>query len=228
MIEVVTFEKRGVTFRVTMEGEKLYLEAKGQRGQAVAVNHPQHGWAYHVKHASKLVAVLGGKGNDMMLVHESAELAKRTIEDVVAAQKKAIETGETKIKARYHDGEYLSGYEVFGHAAELLIKLGVAKEISGWGCCVDDKLIAAIGEEFGYPEAVAFAQPKLDEKKATAEKKEAERAAKFAEARETGKPVILAKWSEDCDDLEEECSMDIVTEYAMPDGSTKRKRSHTW
>lgn len=228
MVEVVVFEKRGISFRVTAEGEKLYLEAKGHIAQASAVNHPQHGWLYHVKHASKLVAALGGKGNEMLLPHESAELAKQTMEEAIAGQKKAIETGETKIKVRYHDGEYLSGYEVFGYAAELLINLGVAKEISGWGVLVDEKLIATAGEEFGYPEAVAFAQPRVDAKKAETEKKETERAAKFAEARETGKPVTLSKWTDDCDDPKEECSMDIVTEYAMPDGKVKQIRRHTW
>ncbi len=65
-------------------------------------------------------------------------------------------------------------------------------------------------------------------KKAQKEAVETDRAAKFAEASETGKPVVLRKWSTDCCDSREECSMDIVTEYAMPDGSTKTESHHTW
>lgn len=62
-------------------------------------------------------------------------------------------------------------------------------------------------------------------KKAAAE---ADRASKFAEAYETGKMVMLKKWTEDCNDPREECSIDIVSEYALPDGSTAIKRAHTW
>ena len=65
-------------------------------------------------------------------------------------------------------------------------------------------------------------------KKATLEAAEADRAAKFAEAFETGKPVLLRKWTADCCDPREECSMDIVSEYAMPDGTTETKQFHTW
>lgn len=50
----------------------------------------------------------------------------------------------------------------------------------------------------------------------------------FAEAKETGKPVVLRKTSAPCNDPHEECSLDMVTVYAMPDGSTKTERHHTW
>lgn len=67
-------------------------------------------------------------------------------------------------------------------------------------------------------------QPTID-KKAEAEKT---RQAKFDEARETGKPVLLRQWSEECCDPDEECSLDSHYEYAMPDGSTKHDWHHTW
>jgi hypothetical protein len=54
-----------------------------------------------------------------------------------------------------------------------------------------------------------------------------QRQAKFAQARETGKPVILAQWmSDDCD--LPDCGMDNVIEYAMPDGSTQTTRYHSY
>ena len=52
--------------------------------------------------------------------------------------------------------------------------------------------------------------------------------AKIAEAKETGKPVMIDKYSTACHDLKEECSTDIVTVYAMPDGSEKTEVNHTW
>ena len=78
-------------------------------------------------------------------------------------------------------------------------------------------------------EQIKIAQAKeFTAKKAALEAVEAERASKFAEAFETGKPVLLKKWTAECSDPHEECSMDIVSEYAMPDGSTETKQYHTW
>lgn len=67
-----------------------------------------------------------------------------------------------------------------------------------------------------------------EEKKIEEEKKAEKERLAFEEARETGKPVDLFSWAEDCNDPKEECSTDIVTVYAMPDGTKKTKRIHTW
>ena len=74
------------------------------------------------------------------------------------------------------------------------------------------------------------AEKEAEEKRKTEseKKKQAEIAAKFDEAQKTGEPVLLRKWTEDCNDPKEECSVDIVYEYAMPDGTTKVERHHTW
>ena len=64
-----------------------------------------------------------------------------------------------------------------------------------------------------------------------AEKKaaeEAELAQKYAQARETGKPVIIRTYMVPCSDPREECNVDNVVEYAMPDGTVKREQYHTW
>jgi hypothetical protein len=85
----------------------------------------------------------------------------------------------------------------------------------------------------------SISREKLEELKAAkvaAEKKKAEDKrkaedeilAKFTEAKETGKPVLLHKWMEDCCDPKEECSLDVHYEYAMPDGTTKHDWNHTW
>lgn len=53
-------------------------------------------------------------------------------------------------------------------------------------------------------------------------------AAIFAKAKETGEKQILKNWSEECNDHEEECNIDNIVVYAMPDGSRKEERHHTW
>ena len=73
--------------------------------------------------------------------------------------------------------------------------------------------------------ATALAEAEAQAEKA---KEDAIEKGKFDEARVTGKPVTLNSWMEDCNDPREECSTDVVTLYAMPDGTRKTKRQHTW
>lgn len=58
--------------------------------------------------------------------------------------------------------------------------------------------------------------------------KDKETVAKFEEAKRTRKPVMLRMWSEDCNDINEECDVDNIIQYAMPDGTTRTERYHTW
>jgi hypothetical protein len=44
----------------------------------------------------------------------------------------------------------------------------------------------------------------------------------------TGEKILINQWSEDCNDSGEECNLDIVYEWAMPDGTVKTTRTHTW
>ena len=73
--------------------------------------------------------------------------------------------------------------------------------------------------------ATALAEAEAQAEKA---KEDAIEKGKFDEARVTGKPVTLNSWMEDCNDPREECSTDVVTLYAMPDGTRKINRQHTW
>lgn len=68
---------------------------------------------------------------------------------------------------------------------------------------------------------------KADAANAKAEAVTRARAEKFAEAARTGSPVELRRWTEDCCERDFDCSTDVVTEYALPDGGTKRERVHT-
>lgn len=50
----------------------------------------------------------------------------------------------------------------------------------------------------------------------------------FNKAKETGIKQEINNWSEPCDNPKEECNLDIVTLYALPNGETEKIRNHTW
>lgn len=155
---------------------------------------------------------------------EAAEAAEAAEKEVEA---KAIMAGEKNISLHYHDGEYLSDWEATGVARELLDELKLLKYVSGWGHI----LIPAaegLGHEFPYSQAVELAARLEAEKAAKAAEKEAARQAKINEARATGKPVLLRKWTTGCCSRSEECDMDFHYEYADPDGTVRHEWSHTW
>src|SRR5690606_35099455 len=124
-------------------------------------------------------------------------------------------------------GEYLGGYQVLGEAAELLAAAGLARYINGWGYLVDEDAVRALGKEFTYPDALAYAERRKAEKEGTA-KPAVDRQAEIEEAKRIGAPVEIRHWAEPCNNPFEECSLDVVVEYAMPDGTTKIERRHTW
>jgi len=166
-----------------------------------------------------------------------AELEHQRAErEAIEAQKKAdreeeiraIKAGEKTITVKWTDGEYLQAYEVFGIAAELLEELGIAKYIEGWGMRVEQDLIKALGEEFTYQQVVEFTQPKRDQEATKEAQKKAELNAKFEEAKRTGKPVEIFRTTTECNDPKIECSLDIITIWAMPDGTQKEERIHTY
>jgi len=72
----------------------------------------------------------------------------------------------------------------------------------------------------------------IEEKKNKQAEKKAAKEAKenpiFQKAKETGEPQIIESHPVECEDPREECNTDIVTVYAMPDGTTKRTQNHTW
>ncbi len=91
-----------------------------------------------------------------------------------------------------------------------------------WGCRFSrtgfDRLLALALERQAAVDAASAA------KKAA---READRAAKIAQARATGKPVSVESWTEDCDGSVDECSTDIIERLAHPDGTIATRRIHT-
>lgn len=83
---------------------------------------------------------------------------------------------------------------------------------------------------FAFPIEIVEAEiNKIKEQKLKLKsEKEARISAIFAKARATGEKQILNKWSEECNDPEESCDIDNIIEYAMPDGTVKTERHHTY
>jgi hypothetical protein len=134
----------------------------------------------------------------------------------------------------YSEGEYLSGYMPMSRSDELE-SIGLAHSVSGWGTHFDANgkdFKPVLGEKFTWAQAVAYITPlraaaeqKHAAKLAASDQKEADA---FARAKATGERVPLRSWSEECNDSREECNVDNLTEYALPDGHREVVRSHTW
>ncbi len=89
------------------------------------------------------------------------------------------------------------------------------------------KLTAAQVDALLSP-AKAGEQADVDAKHAAAAKEESRIAAIFETAKTTGAKQVLDTYMAECHDRHEECSQDVVTVYAMPDGTTATERQHTW
>jgi hypothetical protein len=121
---------------------------------------------------------------------ESRKVAEAT------AELDGITSGATPITVYYHDGEYLSGHTLHGPAANMLVKIGVAKDVSGWGVHVDSKLVEALGTTFTYPQAREFASPiieKIEAAKAKAAEHDAAIELRRSELLASGKRLATPK-----------------------------------
>ena len=75
-----------------------------------------------------------------------------------------------------------------------------------------------------YDNEIARREKEEADKKAENERKQAV----FATAKATGEKQKLLDYMDECNDPREECSQDYVIVWAMPDGTTKKERSHCW
>lgn len=69
---------------------------------------------------------------------------------------------------------------------------------------------------------------KIEQKNKANKEKQDKLNAAFELARKTGERQLINKWTENCNNPKEECNLDVCEEYAMPDGTLKVFRSHTW
>lgn len=228
------FEKKGTTYKVEVDETGIYLTVFDIRVPVTLAVMPE--WTYKIEdRLDDLLEKFGAnkKFNRIYIAHPSAADVHKHQRHYRQQEENAIiaayKEGRKLFKVRYQEGEYLSGYALFNKIeGKILSSLGLTKDISMWGYHVDNKLIENVGEEFSYTQAFEFARPELEKREKEKEHRIALRQAKFDEAEENGSPVLLSKWTEACNDPREECDLDSVSEYAMPDGSTVIKRYHTW
>jgi len=191
---------------------------------------------------SDQIAVPGGKRLPAAVIAELkarkaeilAELERQKAEaEAKAAAEKArfeaevaaLRAGETKIVAKWYEGEILGGWTVYDQAAiRVLREVRIGKDVSGWGYLLPGDLIEAVGTEFTLADAVAWAAARHRPQGPSLEQIRAE---KLAEATRTSRPVEVRRWTEPCADRRLECSLDVVIEWALPDGTTRIERHHT-
>lgn len=158
-------------------------------------------------------------------VYEPKKIEMEQIPEVPSEYKDKI------VQIYWRDGEYLDGYTV-DDPLNILEKLHVCNYVSGWGMYLEPFVTEKLGEKFTYGQVEELVRPKLLEKsRIEYEKKlqkENEKKEKFEQAKRENKPIILYEYTTDCDGSTEECSVDIVRVLAMPDGTTKKSRSHTY
>ena len=156
------------------------------------------------------------------------------IKDKAAAEKEAYEnektaimSGEKKIELTLEDYDYPRWILLGKVENELLKAIGIVESV-GYDTMLIDKAEKALGHSFTYQQAIEFMKPITDVKQQKEEAEKARIAEIFETAKATGKKQALKSWMEDCNDPREECSTDSVTLWAMPNGTTKTTRQHTW
>ena len=101
-----------------------------------------------------------------------------------------------------------------------------------WEITPEQELQIIEEQKIAVIEAKKISDIKNIESEKIAINKKAEKEAKikaiYESARLTNEKQLLSKWSDDCDDPREQCDIDIVYEYAMPNGTVKIERHHTW
>ena len=158
---------------------------------------------------------------------------RRAMYDEAAEIAKKIPAGHIQVtvtKTGSYDGDDF--YDYFADGTKLshgdIDIVGWANAIrpGAWGA-FDTICVASISPEKLADVRAARAAIEAEAAAKTAQVA-ADRAAKFAQARTSGQPVVLTSYSVDCNDRRLECSTDIITVCAMPDGTTHEDRVHTY
>lgn len=245
-----------VTFKALLDGKTIVLDVNGIQGTASVGKHPQHGW-YYQTFSPDILKTLGVKANLASIVHESAELAKRMKEAAEQEEKqKELEQIEKDFEALSDgseiklvwgtshtvvvtEGSKAYKHKYFEETSAAIHKLSSqdiqniigrkANEVDHGDYEISYTFILSFAE---YKKVAAEAMRRKEEKEQAKKERDEQRRkeieAKFEEAKKTGKPVEINRWTEECSDPEEECDLDIVVEYALPDGRTEIKKFHTW
>ncbi len=216
MLDVVVNGTNDYIIKTKESGDKIAVRELSREQKAIILFKP-----YRI--AGVMVKEIEITDEQLKAIETIEKELKQEAIDRENKLKEDLINGVTTFKVSYHNGQALSGYLIFGHEADLLKSLGVAKKIGGWRTIVDEELIEALGEEFTYQQAKDYSGPVLAEKK----KDVAKREAKMKESKQTGEKVAIRRWQEDCNNARMDCDLDNMTEFALPDGTTKNERRHT-
>jgi hypothetical protein len=132
------------------------------------------------------------------------------------ATKATCPAGSVPCRQKWSNGDLMSACYVAEDGTEVLAS-DLLENHRGWYWIPADR----IAEARAKADAERAAK---DERREAARRK---RAAIFDQAKATGLPVLLDRYTEDCDGSAVDCSTDVVCEYAQPDGSVTSTRSHT-
>lgn len=237
-----TIGNKKVTFTVEVnEKAEVNIEANGVVGKVDSMaSNPKIGWHYNITDINFIKKAIGVNNKEVKLTHESAkeiweatqEIKKQLEEMKKISEREQFINGYKNFELSFTDGEYLSGYTIYGEAAEMLIELGLAKSVTNWGTLVDDRLVKALGKSFTYEQLMSYVS-KINEVKEAKEQeqriKEQETfEEKLQQAKLTGEPVELSTIAVPCNDRNEECTTDLIIKYVNPAGDIITRRIHTW
>lgn len=206
------------------KGQDAFIRCEGRPDLARLADEFEAARAAQRAESDRIAAA--GKAADAALI-----AAMRTEESRLVALIPSDHVRIEEIQTGWFDGErtyrlMVGGYEIWignpaivRHGAAHATRPGALNSfaaVSVWSVPASEveRLAAAAAEKQATANAQASAASE-------------ERAAKLATAAATGQRVELRRWIEGCCERDFECSTDIVTEYAMPDGTVGRSRVHT-
>ena len=256
--QIASFEKKGKEIKVLVHIPNIYrlniyLELNGVEARVETIKeHREHGFYYNLsgKSASKLFDENFNK-ESVAVISETAENVKEKSEQMFKEYHKtqvendfskikedtkiALVFGSSKMILTGNEGNKHKYFNNFNSILETIEKdeietlLNIEPEVDQGDYSIEYKYSITFSD---YKNLVEIAEKRMNMKQ---EKKEEKTLAnkelleeKFSKAKETGEKVVIGKWSEPCNDNREECNLDMATKYAMPDGSVKVVKMHTW
>jgi len=161
------------------------------------------------------------------------ELRERTISGVdVFFSSHQVSASKIEVEVKF-------SHPAFGEKTSVVEKeISTEKGRKGlWTTVViqDRRIFLAFPEEAIKRIQQYFSELKWEEEREEREKREAEKRARakaiadaLAKAKETGEKVMVAQYWDVCHDPEAECDIDVITLWALPDGTTEETRNHQY
>lgn len=257
-MNLATFEKKGITINVTLSvnenQSRMYLETDEEKTIVQRVGYDpkkkKHFYQVAPDFAKKVFGMeIPKKIKNVKLADETAKDVEQKKKQIVKEEKEKRDqeklealTDDSELKLVWeHDFKSVIGF--FDHPyfdgglekirkskMEISEALGrKADEVDFGDYSIKETFYITFAE---FKKIVAEAEKKnaeIDTEKSEKQRRENEKIAKkFKSAKETGHPVELYRMTDACDNPNEECDLDIIVTYAMPDGTRETKRSHTW